>query len=79
MSRAGRGGNTSLRGAASSAESPEGLLIAGVLLGPLLLYLLARDDRIRRGVTLAWYDVVETLAIGSGILAIDAGLFFMLS
>jgi hypothetical protein len=83
MARAGRGGNTSLRGAVAGGTGPAGLLLAAIFLGPLLLFMKAREDRCARGPEGPGYrisrtrkEVAEMAAIGAGVLAIDAAIIF---
>ncbi|MGQ0446138.1 MAG: hypothetical protein ACT4O2_13690 [Beijerinckiaceae bacterium] len=48
MARAGRGGNTSLRGGVARGESAISLFLAAVFLGPLVIFKLAQEDRRKR-------------------------------
>ncbi len=76
MTRAGRGGNTSLRGAVAGGTGPAGLLLAAIFLGPLLLFMLAREDRRKRGIPRTRQDIFGMLASGAGVLVINAWLIF---
>lgn len=48
MARAGRGGNSSLRGGVGAGESAISLFLAAVFLGPLVIFKLAQQDRRKR-------------------------------
>ena len=77
MARAGRGGNTSLRGAVGGGSGPVGLFLAAIFLGPFLLIAMAHEDRRKRGIPRTRQDIAEMLAIGATVLAIDAFLIFV--
>ena len=78
MAHAGRGGNTSLRGMAGSVSSSVGLLLAAVFLGPILLFIKAREDRQKRGISRSRKDIFETIAIGAAVVMINAGLLLVI-